>query len=138
MTHWLYPANTKFYDLSGAMAQPETFWPMRSQTAVGDRVFIYLAAPHKQIGYACDVIETGIEEVSVRDHVRPFLKGEPDPEKSSTAFMKLRPEQRIALESDSALGLQLLRQHGLKGMLMGPRRLENNPPLLDYITGSLP
>ena len=67
MTHWLYPANTKFYDVSGAMAQPETFWPMRSQTAVGDRVFIYLAAPHKQIGYACDVTETGIDEASVRE-----------------------------------------------------------------------
>ena len=138
MTHWLYPANIKYYDVPAAMAQDETFWPMNSTVTVGDRVFIYLAAPHKQIGYACDVTETEINEASVRDHVRPFLKGEPEPKKSSTPFMKLRPEQGIPLETDSVLGLQQLKQHGLKGMLMGPRRLENNPQLLEYITGSLP
>jgi len=35
------------------------------------------------------------------------------------------------------LAYKHLKQNGLNGMLMGPRKLENNPTLLDYIQRSL-
>lgn len=138
MTYWLYPANTKFYDVIGAMAERETYWPMRTQVSPGDQVLIYLAAPYKQVGFVCDVTATDVSEASVRSHVQRFLKGEQKPESTSNRFMKLRPNLSIPIESDSSLGLPQLKRHGLNGMLMGPRRLDNNPELLDYIIGSLP
>ncbi len=133
--HWLYPANTKFYDVLGAFRKAETYWPLNSKVSVGDTVFIYLAAPHKQIAFDCDVLEVGLEESEVIDFVRPFFKGENHDEKSQKLFMKLQVSSAIPLESDSPLAYEYLKKHGLSGMLMGPRKLENNPALLTYIEG---
>ena len=52
-------------------------------------------------------------------------------------FMKLRVTSEVALEGTSAVGYSLLKENGLNGMLMGPRKLENNPELPDYIQRSL-
>ena len=133
--HWLYPANTKFYDVLGAFREAETYWPLNSRVSVGDTGFIYLAAPHKQIAFDCDVLEVGLEESDVVDFVRPFFKGENHDEKSQKLFMKLQVSSVIPLEGDSPLAYEYLKQHGLSGMLMGPRKLENNPTLLTYIEG---
>ena len=38
-----------------------------------------------------------------------------------------------ALKDDSKLVLSFLKEYGLKGMLMGPRNLENNSVLYEYI-----
>lgn len=132
--HWLYPANLKFYDVMGAFAAPETYWPASSSVETGDAVYIYLAAPFKQVAFVCDVLETGLDEAAVIDHVRPFFRGEPGGGKPKK-FMKLRRTADIALEADSPLSYTRLKEHGLTGMLMGPRKLENNPPLLAYIEG---
>ncbi len=138
MIHWLYPANTKFYDVLSAMAEKETYWPMHTQVSPGDKVFIYLAAPYKQIGFICDATAIDLNGKAVMQHVAPFLKGKPRPEKGGKAFMKLHPVLAIPIDPSSQLGLGYLKQHGLTGMLMGPRRLDNNPELLNYILGSLP
>ncbi len=47
--------------------------------------------------------------------------------------MKLKTSSVITLASDSPLSYDHLKQNGLNGMLMGPRKLENNQTLLDYI-----
>lgn len=138
MVHWLYPANIKFYDVLGAMAEKETYWPMHTRVSPGDKVLIYLSAPYKQIGFVCDVRETGLNGKTVMQYVAPFLKGKPRPEKEGKSFMKLRPTISIPIDPESLLGFGQLKRHGLTGMLMGPRRLENNPELLEYILGSLP
>ena len=49
--------------------------------------------------------------------------------------MKLKVSKRIALDKGSLLSLEFLKPNGLNGMLMGPRKLENNPALLTYIQG---
>jgi len=51
MNHWLYPANTKIYDVLAAFESGRTFWPMNSSVSVGDVVYIYLTAPQKQIAF---------------------------------------------------------------------------------------
>ncbi len=137
-THWLYPANTKFYDVLGAMAEKDTYWPIHTQVSPGDKVFIYLAAPYKQIGFVCNVLEIGLSGKATMQHAAPFLKGKPKPEKQGKAFMKLRPVISVPIDPDSVLGFAHLKRHGLAGMLMGPRRLENNPELLKYILENLP
>ncbi|MBL4645178.1 MAG: hypothetical protein JKY99_01830 [Rhizobiales bacterium] len=137
MTHWLVPANTKFYDVFAAFEQPHTYWPMNGKFAPRDIAYIYLAAPHKQIGFVCEVLEIGFDLDKIIDHVRPFIKGEVDGNSPQKPFMKLKAIQTLALEADSPLALGHLKQNGLNGMLMGVRKLENNPPLFSYIEGNL-
>lgn len=140
MTHWLFPANTKFYDVMGAFAAPETYWPMNAKVTSGDRVYIYLAAPYKQIAFITEVLETDLPLGSVIDSIRPyFLDGEsPDKgEKASKPFIKLRTLRAINLDKNSPVALACLKEQGLKGMLMGARKLENNPDLLAYIQQSM-
>ena len=74
MTHWIVPANTKFYDVMDAFKQIETYSPVNSKVSVGDTVYIYLAAPYKQIGFVCDVLDVGLDQDSILKHIRPFFK----------------------------------------------------------------
>jgi len=141
MAHWLFPANTKFYDVMGAFDAPETYWPMNAKVSVGDIVYIYLAAPYKQIGYICEVMDVGLELDSIIEHIRPYFKenqkGAKDDGKPSKPFIKLQNKRAIKLDKDSPVALAYLKENGLNGMLMGPRKLENNPPLLGYVQASL-
>ena len=134
---WLYPANTRFYDVLGAFARPQTFWPVNSKVEPGDVIYIYLAAPHQQIAFVCDVVETGFDLDQIIDDLRPFFKGDMGDGKPGKTFMKLARTSTIALQTSSPLSYQYLKQNGLNGMLMGPRKLENNPQLLAYIEGNL-
>jgi len=134
---WLYPANTRFYDVLGAFARPQTFWPVNSKVEPGDIIYIYLAAPHQQIAFVCDVAEVGFGLDEIIDDLRPFFKGDLGDAKPGKTFMKLTRSSTIALQEGSALSYHHLKQNGLNGMLMGPRKLENNPQLLTYIEGNL-
>ncbi|MGB0629204.1 MAG: hypothetical protein ACPGRZ_00790 [Alphaproteobacteria bacterium] len=135
--HWLYPANLKFYDVVGAFAEPATYWPVSSSVEPDDVVYIYLAAPHKQIAFVCDVLKTGLDENAAIEHVRPFFKGDPSSGRKKQ-FMKLHKSADVALTDASPLSYARLKENGLTGMLMGPRKLENNPALLTYIEGNAP
>jgi hypothetical protein len=135
MTSWLIPANTKIYDVFSAFAQDETYWPMNAKLSTNDTVFIYLAAPYKQIGFCCDVLETGYDLAKIYDQVAPFIKGEARETPSPKPFMKLKATGTMPLDSQSVLSLSKLRENGLNGMLMGARKLDNNPVLFGYIKG---
>ena len=137
MTSWLIPANTKFYDVFAALALTETYWPMNAKVSDRDRIYLYLAAPHKQIGFVCEVLETGVEFAGIAKQVMPFVKGETKDGPPAKAFMKIKPLKVIPIEKDSLLGLSHLKVNGLNGMLMGARKLENNPSLQSYIEGVL-
>lgn len=137
MTHWLFPANTKFYDVLGAFNEVQTYWPANTKVSVGDIVYIYLAAPYKQIAFACDVVDVGLDQDSIFEHIRPFFKNKLDNKKQPKSFMKLQTHASLPIDSETLLAYKHLKQKGLNGMLMGPRKLENNPTLLDYIQRSL-
>lgn len=133
MSHWLYPANVKFYDVLGAFAQPKAFWPINSRVAVGDRIYLYLAAPYKQIGFVTEVCSVDTPHAAIVDQVRPFIKGTPPSGEQEKMFMLLKVLATVPIEPASACGYGHLKQNGLNGMLMGPRNLDNNPQLLNYI-----
>lgn len=135
MTSWLYPANVKFYDVLGAFAAPETYWPMNSKVEVDDLIYIYLAVPHKQIGFICKILEVGYEQDEIIDQITPYFKGDGKDGKSGKKFMKLQTVKSLKLKDDSFTAYGLLKENGLTGMLMGPRNLNNNLPLLHYIEG---
>ncbi len=132
MASWLIPANIKFYDVLSAFAQHETYWPMNAKITAGDIVYIYLAAPFKQIGFCCEVLGTGYDLAAIRDQVNPFITGDVDQGPGSKPFMKLGSTSAVPIEAGAALSLSKLRENGLNGMLMGARKLENNLDLLNY------
>lgn len=138
MTHWLIPANTKFYDVLSAFAQDTTYWPMNANLSSGDIVYIYLAAPYKQIGYVCSVLETGYTLDEISDNIMPFIKAPSNKNRPSKPFMQLKTLRAIPLNKSCNLSLNNLQRNGLNGMLMGARKLENNPELLIYIGKNSP
>lgn len=135
MSSWLVQANTRFYDVFAAFVQDETYWPMNAKISLTDTVFIYLAAPFKQIGFACDVFGTGYDLVDIHNQIAPFIKGDVGDGTATKQFMKLRATWTVPIEVNSALSLGKLRKNGLNSMLMGARKLENNPVLSEYIKG---
>jgi len=137
MSHWLIPANTKYYEVLLAFQQNETFWPMNAKISCEDTVYIYLAAPYKQIGFICNVLATGYRMDEIIEEILPYAKGDLGKDGSPKPFMKLKTVQSISVNENCALSLTNLRQHGLNGMLMGARKLENNPELFSYISENL-
>jgi hypothetical protein len=133
MVHWLFPANIKFYDVFGAFRKTVSYWPANATVTVGDLVFIYLAAPYKQIGFLCEVKAIGISFEDALPYIRHFFKETIARKKEPKAFMKLRRTATYKITDRASLSYKQLKQHGLTGMLMGPRKLENNPKLLEYI-----
>lgn len=133
LTHWLYPANLKYYDVLGALAEPKTYWPMNSRAVPGDHIFIYLAAPHKRIAFKGEVLEIDLPQSAVLNAISGFFIGPPPTTPGKRNFLKIAMRESYPLDRDSGLGLEQLREHGLKGMLMGARKLENIPGLLAYI-----
>lgn len=133
MTSWLYPANVKFYNVLNAFAAPQTYWPMNSKVTTGDLVYIYLAAPHKQIGFVCKIEQIGFEQDEIIDQIKPFFKGEVGDGKKGKKFMLLKTIKSFELKQSSFTAYSLLKENGLTGILMGPRNLNNNSALLHYI-----
>ena len=138
MAHWIIPANPKFYDVFGAFHEVETYWPINVNVSIADTIYIYLAAPYKQIGFVCEVLETDIDLERIYENIRPFIKKGVSNKGHPKSFMKLKPISTISIDKDSLLGYENLKQNGLTGMLMGARKLENNPTLFSYIKRSLP
>ncbi len=58
---WLVPANPKYYDMEKAFSENEVIrWKQSSSIAVGDTVFMYVAAPVSAILYKCRAVEVDI------------------------------------------------------------------------------
>jgi len=87
--------------------------------------------------HSAKIIEVGIEEEKVLSKVQPFFKQIPEDKGPGKTFMKVKNIFKFSLENDSAFGLENLKEHGLKGMLMGPRNLDNNLELLKYVKGKV-
>lgn len=133
MASWLYSANTRLYDVHGALGAGRAYWPMNSKVAVGDRLFLYISAPEKRLAYDCDILATGLDEAEVIDACRPFFREIPKGSGKAKPFMQLKVRQQLPGGAGGPFSLAALKEAGLTGMLMGPRRLDNNPGLLAHI-----
>lgn len=129
--YWIYPANPKYYDIFGAFDSGKTPWPINSKVAKNDIVFIYVSAPFKRICYQCRVLEIDVETKKVMAAASKFVKTEGEmPDKK---FMMLEVLKSYDREGDNSLAYSCLKENGLTGMLMGPRKLNNNQELMDYV-----
>ncbi len=136
MTDWLYPANIKYYDVLSALEENEAVWPINSKVEVGDTVYFYLASPYKRIGYICTVTETDVSSDIVSKYSKPYIKRIEPTKPSVKRFMLFTDITKLLDSDDESLTLASLKLNGLKGMLMGPRKLDNNPQLHEYIRNS--
>lgn len=60
---WLIPANPRFYDIDAGFADSADgtiLWKQTTNVRVGDRVYIYVAAPVSAILYKCEVSEVNV------------------------------------------------------------------------------
>ena len=59
---WLIPANPAYFDIEQDLAENNDtmLWKQSSSVAVGDTVYIYVAAPVSAIRYQCSVLEADI------------------------------------------------------------------------------
>lgn len=133
MPDWLYPANAKFYDVLSAFKEDQTVWPINSKVAVGDTVYIYLAAPYKKIGYICTVKDVDIADEMVKEYSDPYIKNADEARHGDKSFMLLGDIKSVMDSDNEDVSLASLKDNGLKGMLMGARKLDNNPQLQSHI-----
>lgn len=74
---WIIPANPKYYDIENAFNNEDIIiWKQSNNIAVGDTIYLYVAAPISAIIYKCEVVETDIpyeytsKEVSMKKVMR--------------------------------------------------------------------
>jgi len=135
MKHWIYPGNPKYYDIIAAFTlEQEAAWPINSNVKVGDYVYLYGGSPYKQILFKCQVTDVDAPAEAVVSQGEKYVKvqGSPPINKS---FMLLKTVKQFQLEELSLVSFRMLKQNGLKGSIMGPQCLENNPTLFAYIKG---
>lgn len=60
-THWIIPANPKYFNLEEAFAKNDTIlWKQSNTVQVGDLVYLYVAAPVSAVRYKCKVLQVNI------------------------------------------------------------------------------
>lgn len=127
MNSWIIPCNPKNYDVIKAFQDlKEIDWKQSVKNIdAGDKVYIYVSSPYKQILYQCVVVKTNLlaREIDDMDYVidgTPFLNYGP--------HMRL---QMIRKLNGLELNLSALKKRGLRGNIQGPRTVSGE--LLDYI-----
>ena len=129
--HWIYPANPKIFRIVEAFHAEEVFWPINSKVQIDDIVYIYVGSPYKRIMFQTRAAAIGLPSEVVEDFGRKFVRVEGKaPEK---LYMQLILEKEFEPEKLSPLSFSVLKENGLKGSIMGPQCLENNPELFAYI-----
>lgn len=105
---WIVPANPKYYDVKKAFEQDEIIlWKQSSNIAVGDMVYVYVAAPDSSILYKCEAVETDIPCNFDNGQVR---------------MKKMMRIKREHIFNKGQLGLKILKKHGVC-WVRGPRRV---------------
>ncbi|MCB2360931.1 MmcQ/YjbR family DNA-binding protein [Clostridium estertheticum] len=107
-TEWIVPANPKYFDLDKAFMDNDVIlWKQSNNIAVGDIVYMYVAAPYSSIKYKCKVVEVNI----------PYNYN--DDKVSMNRVMKIK----LLTKYDSySINLALLREHGVYAV-RGPRSI---------------
>ncbi len=116
---WLVPANPKYYDIEAAIRQSpdRTFlWKQSSRVAVGDTVYIYVAAPLSAVKYKCRAAEVDISWRFADKNV------------NMTHVMRLK----LVKTYRKPLGREVLRQHAVT-TARGPRYMPES--LIEELDG---
>jgi hypothetical protein len=117
----------------GAFAGEESVaWPISSNVLRGDNVLIYCGNPVKQVVWICRVIQTGLTYEDVITQTDKYKKTSAQGA-AQKKFMLLKTAVNVPIDNQGTLTFYELQKNGLKGSIMGPQNLNNNPKLLAYI-----
>lgn len=119
MADWIIPCNLKYYDVVGAFNKLHCIdWKQSTKSiCVGDHVFIYVGKPIMAIKYKCLVNKVNLHSIEINDS--DFIINGENFEKYG-CHMELKLLKKY---SDDHFTLELLKAHGLKGNIQGPRRM---------------
>jgi predicted DNA-binding protein (MmcQ/YjbR family) len=113
-TEWIVPANPRYYDVEAAIRESPDgvfIWKQSNRIAVGDTVYLYLAAPVSAIRYRCRAIETDI----------PFEFSD-----GNVRMRRVMRLQLLARYDGTPVSFAMLREYGVNAV-RGPRGM---PPAL--------
>lgn len=111
--NWIVPANPKYYDIETAInenAEHTFLWKQSNRIAVGDTVYLYIAAPVSAIRYQCKAIEVDIPYKYADENI------------SMSHVMRL---QLLQTYHEKSIGMDLLKAHGVR-TVRGPRSMPNS------------
>ena len=90
MNSWIIPCNPKNYDVIRAFQNlKEIDWKQSIKNIdAGDKVYIYVSSPYKQILYQCVVVKTNLPSQEIDDMA--FVK-------DGTPFLNYGPHMRLQM-----------------------------------------
>lgn len=105
---WIVPANPKYYDVKKAFEQDEVIlWKQSGNIAVGDTVYLYVAAPVSSVLYKCEAVETDIPCDFDNGQIR---------------MKRMMRIKRRYIFKKGQISLEVLKKHGVCSV-RGPRRI---------------
>ena len=126
ITNWIISCNPNDYDVEAAFRDlVQIDWGQSMKNIdTGDIVYIYVGQPYQKIMFQCVVVKTDMPCWEIDDHkyiLREFSS-------SSDKYMRLHLVKKL---DKCNLDLNTLKDHGLRGIIRGPRRVFGY--LLNYI-----
>lgn len=109
-TKWIVPANPSYFDIEAVIAKgagTQFLWKQSNHIAVGDTVYLYVAAPVSAIRCKCKAVEVDIPHTSKNPNVR------------MSRAMRLQLAERY---DQTPVGLDVLKRHGVSSV-RGPRSI---------------
>lgn len=109
-TEWIVPANPKFYDIEAALSKSKDgifLWKQSNNICVGDKIYLYVAAPVSAVKYKCKAVEVDIPYEYPNENV------------SMNRVMRLQLLKRY---DKIKIDFAMLKEHGV-GAVRGPRSM---------------
>lgn len=131
---WIISANPKVYDVVRAFSKLDFIdWRQSSKHEIGDIIYIYCSGSLRKIMFKCQVVDINIPWEQIIEDIEFWLNKEEYDKSKKRNYMRLSLLEQV--DSDD-LSLEKLREHGLKGNIQGPMKLDSKPDLLKYIEKS--
>lgn len=129
---WFLPSNETGFRLSDALHAQDgkVYWRNNNSLKVGDMVLIYSTRLEQRVKYEMGVVEAKIPTAQRPFDQKQFWNKQGDFEKAQQiSYYCLLSLQKAIL--DQSLSMSVLRDHGVKGYIQGPRKVEGE--LLRFI-----
>ena len=118
---WIIPCNPKMYNIDKAYEESTTvFWHKNAKYTVGDEVYLYISDTVKAVRYK--VVVKAIQIFMDKGYKDPYwINAKGIDEKKEYVLMEF-----VKKYSNDDMSRDQLILHGLKGRLMGPRKLSGD------------
>lgn len=131
--YWIFPTNTKKYDIKKAFNELDEIdweWDGKPQGVnEGDIVYCYAAKPYSRILYKTKVMKINVKKNEKINDLKYYQK-KPDLDENSS-FVRLRKLRTYPVDDSNPYSLDKLHANGLDGNIQGKRGVGGK--ILNYI-----